>query len=363
MKLNFIFLLLMILSTSSYALEVDEKLTIRIIKTSESRKTVMINRGVEDGLVEGDHAKFIVTAGIAARGVCVRVSPSRSVWSLYRLVNADYIINDSVMTIKITPPVKITPDSSKTLVQEDVPSALSVDGAQLGIPLADGAQDLESLESTVPGLKSDLAALEGSEQVSSLVDRNLELFSFINISALSASTKEKNSDDTFNSSQSFHHIALGVEYYPLREREWYSRFSLVGSAGLMRENSQSYSGASVTNDIAEFSAGLNLHPTLMPSVVGEFIPYLHFSVHLGQLQSTIKGATTGVGSDTLEARGVSSGFSLGGGFKFYSFRGWGVRMQADYYFRQESYREDDLANQYNKKVSGPRLMVALGYRF
>src|SRR5690606_28898033 len=136
MKL-FLFLALLILN-SAHALEVDEKLTIRILRTSETRKTLMVNRGTEDGLVEGDHAKFITTAGIVARAVCIRVSPTRSVWSVYRLVNADFIVNDSVMSIKITPPVKITKDETKTLVQEDTPTTVATGGvAPIGVPLAD----------------------------------------------------------------------------------------------------------------------------------------------------------------------------------------------------------------------------------
>src|SRR5690606_30963845 len=94
-----------------------------------------------------DHARFIVTAGIVARAVCVKVSPTRSVWSVYRLVNADFLIRDSVMTLKITPPVKITKDESQALVREDVPSRASSDPTTLGIPLADGADDLSSGES------------------------------------------------------------------------------------------------------------------------------------------------------------------------------------------------------------------------
>ena len=111
------YLLLILISFSASALEVDEKLTVRILKTSESKKTIMINRGIEDGLAEGDHARFLVTAGIVARAVVVRVSPTRSVWSIYRLVNADFLVNDSVMTIKITPPVKVTKDESQMLVK------------------------------------------------------------------------------------------------------------------------------------------------------------------------------------------------------------------------------------------------------
>ncbi len=103
-------LFLMLLPVLSHALEVDEKLTVRIVKATDTRKTIMVNRGTEDGLIEGDHARFIVTAGIVARAVCVKVSPTRSVWSVYRLVNADFVVNDAVMTLKITPPVKITKD-------------------------------------------------------------------------------------------------------------------------------------------------------------------------------------------------------------------------------------------------------------
>jgi hypothetical protein len=127
--------LVIIFSMSAFALEVDEKLTVRVIRTSETRKTIMINRGTEDGLVEGDHAKFIVTAGIVARAVCVKVSPTRSVWSVYRLVNADFIVNDSVMSIKITPAVKVTKDETQALVQEDTPTRVSVGYFRLKRPL------------------------------------------------------------------------------------------------------------------------------------------------------------------------------------------------------------------------------------
>src|SRR5690606_14048951 len=130
--------LLVLFTFNAFALEVDEKLTARILKTSDTRKTVMVNRGIEDGLAEGDHAKFIVTAGIIARGVVAKVSPTRSVWAIYRLVNADYIVNDSVVTLKITPPVKLTKDESQSLIQEDVPSRVQItDPTKLGIPLAE----------------------------------------------------------------------------------------------------------------------------------------------------------------------------------------------------------------------------------
>lgn len=356
--------LVLALSTSAFALEVDEKLTVRIIRTSESRKTIMINRGTEDGLVEGDHAKFIVTAGIVARAVCVRVSPTRSVWSVYRLVNADFIVNDSVMSIKISPPVKITKDESKAIVQEDTPTSISSgDPSQLGIPLADGANDLDK-NAPLQDDAGDLRALEGSNEPSIIPEKNIEVFGILNISGLTASTKTEGNDDTFNNSQSYHHIGIGGELYPRKEREWYSHFSLIASANIMRNNSQGYNGASSTNDITEFSFGANWHPTKLPSATMTFIPYIHASFNIGSVKSTIKPGQEASGTiDEMGANGSTQGFSIGAGYKFYTSKGFGARILLDYYMRNENYEEDDNANQFTKTVGGPRFMIGLGYRF
>jgi len=357
MKMIWLFLFFPLLS---FALEVDEKLTIRILKTSESKKTVMVNRGTEDGLVEGDHAKFIVTAGIVARSVCVKVSPTRSVWSVYRLVNADFIVNDSVMTLKITPAVKITKDESQALVQEDTPSNVSGDPAKLGIPLAEGAQDLNLTDDKMSS--ADLKALEDSQTPLTIVEKNIEIYGVLNISGLTANSKTNVGDQSFNNSQSFHQIGLGVEYYPKNEREWFSSFSILGEFTIQKQDSQAYNGASATNDLNEFGVGLNWHPTKLPSLVNEFIPYLHAAINYGAVRSTYK-AGTNPGIPELSSSGATSGFSIGGGYKFFTHKGFGARFVADYYFRSEVYQEDDLANSHNKKVGGPRLLVALSYRF
>ncbi len=353
-------LLFLLIPVLALALEVDEKLTVRVVKVSESKKTLMINRGTEDGLVEGDHAKFIVTAGIVARAVCVKVSPTRSVWSVYRLVNADFIVNDSVMSIKISPPVKITKDETQAIVQEDTPSAVTGDPVTLGIPLADGAQDLaagsESLSNT------DLKALEESNIPSSIVEKSTEIYGFLNISGLSSNTKTDIGNQAFSNSQSFYHIGVGGEMYPQKEREWYSHFSVVGEFSIMRENSQGYNGASVTNELNEFGLGANWHPTKLPSLVNEFIPYLHLTFNVGTVKGTYKAGSNAGVLDSA-ANGSTSGFSVGGGYKFYTFKGFGARMLVDYYMRSEKYKADTVGDIFNKKVTGPRLMLAISYRF
>ena len=354
-------LLVFLIFQSAYALEVDEKLTVRLLKTSESKKTVMINRGTEDGLVEGDHAKFIVTSGIVARGVCVKVSPSRSVWSVYRLVNADFIVTDSVMSIKITPPVKVTKDETQSLVQEDTPTKVTADdAAPLGIPLAEGAQDIGKVQSG----DEDMKALEDQGPVI-ISEKNLEVFGMLNISGLSSNTKDDSGTNSFTHTQSYHHIGLGGELYAKREREWYSRFSLAGSVNLMRVSSQSYNGTGTLNDITEFEVGTNWHPTKLPSTTMQFIPFLHLGFGVGSAKSTYKsGSELGGQSVTASNNGMTQSFSVGFGYKYYIGNGLGMRAMADYYLRSESYKEDETTQiKWNKKVSGPRLMLGLSYRF
>jgi len=358
--MKIIFAFLWILSASAYALEVDEKLTVRILRTSESRKTVMINRGIEDGLAEGDHAKFIVTAGIVARGVAVKVSPTRSVWSIYRLVNSDFIVNDAVMSIKISPPVKITQDETKNLVQEDTPTKVSGESPkELGIPLAEGAEDLGT---EAADEASELKAMKNEDE-EIIPEKNREIFGIINISGLSAETSSDSGNDSFSNSQSYHHIGVGGEFYSQKEREWYSPFSLFASVNFMRLNNQSYNGSASTNDITEFSFGSNWHFSKLPSTTTDFIPFLQFAINLGSVKSTYEEGSENSSVDSLSSSGSTRGFSIGFGYKFFTQKGFGARVLLDYYARSEIYNEDDQLNKFTKDVRGPRLMLGLGYRF
>jgi len=125
------------LTLSANALEIDEKLTVRLLRLSASKKTVLLNRGLEDGLVVGDHAKFYLTTGVVARGVVQKVSPTRSIWSVYRIVDGDVIRTDQVLNIKISPPVKLTDDPSQSFIAQS-----TVLDQETGIPLAEGANDI-----------------------------------------------------------------------------------------------------------------------------------------------------------------------------------------------------------------------------
>lgn len=352
--MKYFLLLFLISSPSLYALEVDEKLTVRVLKSTDTRKTVMLNRGSEDGLVEGDHARFIVTAGIVARGMLVKVSPTRSIWSIYRLVNADFIVNDAVMTIKITPPVKITKDETQTIVEEDTPTNPVGSPNQLGIPLAEGAQDLSGAEGNMNIDETEVMALEDV----TIVEKNVEVFTLLNISGLAASTKSDVSEA--KSAYASHHIGIGAELYSQKERNWYSRFSLTGAFNVMRLNSQSYNGVSANNDTSEFEFGVNWHPGTMPSQTNRFIPYAHLAGMIGTTKSLYRDD---VADEERSASGSTNGISLGFGFKYYVRSGFGGRILFDYYQRAEKFNEDDAGQSFNRTVGGPRLLLGFSYRF
>lgn len=364
MHSKLIFILLAVFSLQAFALEIDEKLTVRVLKTSETRKTILINRGTEDGLTEGEHAKFYVTAGVVARATCVRISPTRSVWAVYRLVNADLIVNDAVMTLRTTPAVKITQDESKTLVKEDQPSQVGMgDPTALGIPLADGANDLNPEGSAAGAESAELKAmLEGAEPTS-IAERNKEVFLALMVSSLSSKTETDTGTNSFTGSQAFYNIMAGVELYPQREKEWYSRFSLVGSASLIKESSSSFQGSQSENNITELSAGVNWHPGDLPSKTNTWIPYLNVSANFSMISSSYTPGLENPTGDQVTANGNGTGFALGGGFKYYLAKGFGARVWADYYLRNETYKEDGTTPAFNKSVSGPRLFLSLAYRF
>ncbi len=230
----------------------------------------------------------------------------------------------------------------------------------MGIPLADGAQDIPAAGADTAG-QEDLKSLEDALP-SIIPEKNVEIFGILNISGLSASTKTESSE-TFSTSQAYHHIGLGGELYPQKEREWYSKFSLQASMNVMRLNSQAYNGSTSTNDVTEFSFGANWHPTKLPSQTMEFIPYLHLSLNMGSVKSVHKPGEELIGGPEQSGTGKTNGFSFGFGYKLYTPRGFGVRAIIDYYIRSERYDKDAGLDSFTKTVSGPRFMIGLGYRF
>lgn len=97
------------------ALKEDAKFIARILGVSDTKRTILVNRGRENGLKEELHAKISLPTEIIARAVIVKLSPSRSVWSVYRIFKKDKIEPQTVATFKIASAVRLTNDESKAL--------------------------------------------------------------------------------------------------------------------------------------------------------------------------------------------------------------------------------------------------------
>ena len=127
-----IFLLLATLySSTTFALAIDQKLQATILDVSNTKKTILINRGAEDKLALKDFAKISDTqTGLFARATLVKLAPHRSIWSIYKIYHEKLIFKGKQATFKIIAPVPLTSDKTRALKPKDEyiePSSTSED--------------------------------------------------------------------------------------------------------------------------------------------------------------------------------------------------------------------------------------------
>jgi hypothetical protein len=342
---------------NAFSLEIDEKLTLRIVNTSDSKKTILINRGIEDGLAKGDHAKFFVSIGVVARGVAIKVSPTRSVWSVYRIVNKEYLRDEQVLKLKITPAVKITKDESQMLVSDDSSFSVSKDPRDIGIALSDGADDLDKVE----GGKVQTNTEWINDESISLIHRNKEVFGMVHYSSSTEQTTPDNTSGKYSQTVTDLILKIGGEWYFKTETEWYSRFSFLSHFAMERKSIMAYQGSYVKEESSEFGFGTNLYLFSRPSVVHSLVPYLNYTLSLG---STNSSYTSGEGSTediSLDASVMTNSFAFG--FKYYTSEGFGVRAEMAYQLRGELFAKGQDNTSWVKTRVGPKMNFGLSYRF
>lgn len=380
-------------SSSLFGLDIDEKLTLRFLKVSSSQKTVLINRGGEDGLVVGDHAKFFITAGVVARGVVEKVSPTRSVWSLYRIVDPSEITQDKVLNLKISSPVKITDDPSKSLKEEPIPGgteAMSMgdevtsvnndqmDSSEKEVIITD--EDQNELRDVGINETKNKEALNNSKKKNSLAQKssNSEYYNEddtngVNaVPVMSSSFRKKTwdvvgsmnfnslwytSDDvTTSASPTGLDLGLALEKYFYNSNNFFKDFSLFG---FIHKTSMKSDGSLNTNDYFEYGLGLNYHFYNRAYNVNRIIGFGTFAIGAGSVSTeTVSTVSTTSASDT----GSNSFFSLGAGAKYLFNGGFGMRALVDFYSSSESRELEDLSTT-DTSLSGVRLQLGLSYRF
>lgn len=360
--------------TYAYALEIDEKLTLRFLKVSSTQKTVLINRGGEDGLVVGDHAKFFITAGVVARGVSEKVSPSRSVWSLYRIVDPTEIVQDKVLNLKIASPVKITEDPSKSLKEEAIPggeeklSISSDDSISSSNDVGNVESDADNDELRSLGNVSESnvkPTSRGGRQASVVANdipvyptsssKSWEVWGTTYFNSLSG-TKEsdaENSEATSVAASSFD-FSAGIEKYFVNYNNFFKELSLT----LFLHKNSVESGGEIKSktDYMEFGVGANYHFYNSAASVNRLIG--HGAVSFGKGTPTLESKLVS-GDSSVE--GSNTFFSGGVGIKYVLSNGFGMRGIIDYYSSSESFEYDSTTD--TRTLSGPRIQFGLSYRF
>lgn len=326
-------LLLLTMISSAFGLDVAEKLTVRFLKISDTKKTVTLNRGIEDGLAKGDHGKFFLTSGVIARGTVSQLSPSRSIWSLYQIIDKEQVVEDKVVSVKIISPLKITDDETKSISSSEG-KVISVSGDEL--------TDDEALE---------MGEIDESEKMS--IGQSFELWALVHLSSFSVygdsrvkqGTRLKLSDVA---------LSLGIEKYFKHDSDLLKDISVFIFYHHLDNKLASPKGDSLGNVAQEVGLGFNFHFFSPPLSYDKIVGFAQVAFGTGLVEDIINNA---------QYKGTSRFYSLGLGMKFYLAAGLGFRIIADYYYRNGDYALKGSNKSLVKRLDGFRFMLGLSYRF
>lgn len=380
-KKSTLLLMSIALSSSAHALEIDERLTLRLLNVSASQRTVLTNRGAEDGLVVGDHAKFFITAGVIARGVVEKVSPTRSVWSIYRIVDSNEMVKDKVLNIKISTPAKITDDPTKTLqekgvLEQGIDTTITSRGDDM-MGMSDESAELTEFDQTAespaqrtrskknvdPEIKklNDIPLSSSVTSYGSLSHRSWEVYATAYVNSFSGETTsdtEQSSYDSGDVKSSQMSFTLGVEKYFLNTSGFFRNVSLFGF--LNKKTIESGSDVYNKSDWLDYGLGVNYHFYNRPDDINALIGYGTASFGLGSVTDTSSVYVSG-SLQEQELSGSSNFFAVGVGMKYLMRNGVGLRAVLDYYTTSQ---EVTIAEEVvTTKLSGPRIQMGLSYRF
>lgn len=348
------------------ALEIDEKLTTRFLKVSRSKKTVLINRGLEDGLMVGDQAKFFLTSGVIARGEVVKASPTRSIWSIFLIVDGSGIHPDKVVNIKITAPLEVSADPSKSFYynsnRTDMKPGSEVMTMRGGAPAR--VQTMKNLSADDQRELGTMGNLNSEANDRSGVDttRTLETFALVQFSALST-TVDEGGNGNYNGGNSVIDFSVGMEKYFNAPNTFLGRVSFFALAHSGKYQTTSIQGSQVTSTVFEYGLGAFYHFGSSPLMYNKLISFVGGAIGIGNVSDDVQVLTSNSTSPSNTDTGTSSFISAAAGLKYYTRSGLGARIMIDYYQRSETYKVDASTDNYIKTVSGPRVLLGLAYRF
>ncbi|MCB9093531.1 MAG: hypothetical protein H6621_00560 [Halobacteriovoraceae bacterium] len=351
----FIALSVFLFSLNSFSLDVDSKLTVRILKSTRSKKTILINKGRDAGLVVEDHAKFYVTEGVVARAVLVETSKKRSVWSVYRVLNPDLLNANEVMNLKITPKAKLSKDPLAMITKDD--SSNSTYDDQIKDKKFSVYSDLVSKSDPAPISEAKIGTYEKEKDLS---EKSVETWILMAFQSYSSEVNS-GSSNIYSASEFLNNITGGLEFY-MGE----SSLSTFFYFQMMQESLLSYDGAITDSTLFEFGGGFNWYAFGSPHRSYTLTPYITLGAGIGKVTDTFAGGVRSTtAQDTTEASGNSMAAFIGGGLKYHINNGLGMRIIIDVYRRQDKF--DDVSfisgEEWERIRFGPRMLIGISYRF
>ncbi len=360
---------------NSLALEIDEKLTLRVLEVSSSKKTLLVNRGLEDGLVVGDHAKFFLTKGVIARGVVVKASPARSIWAVYRIISPDDILKNNVINIKISSAVKITDDKTKSIrglytADSDIgePSDINQgdkittsklagsDSDEVSALMKDGDMTEENTSiKDIPIGKSPIAKMGRSSH-------GLEIYSLLSLSSLAGTYSNESGD--FDAQSSSMNFSIGMEKYFPESTSFFRNISL--KAHYSMTNSSAGSGVNNITSITDMGGGVSYYFGNGPFVTNSLMFFADANFGISTVSLEVQDNVSSTASNTSGTlEGSGSFISVGLGTKYLMNNELGFIAKLDYYQGASSFdvevNNEVVSEEFS--LSGPRVMFGLSYRF
>lgn len=108
-------------SQQSQALDINDKLIVRILSSNPNHNIIVFNRGREDGIRKKDHMKITNELGFIARGICIKTGLITSHWKMYRIVHPERFssnVNYALHSMRLS---EIAPQYEKYLNDEKFP--------------------------------------------------------------------------------------------------------------------------------------------------------------------------------------------------------------------------------------------------
>ncbi|MBT7667944.1 MAG: hypothetical protein HN623_00085 [Bdellovibrionales bacterium] len=348
-------------------LPVDSKFIARIINLSGSRKSMLINRGLDHGLSINLHAKLSNQGQYFGRAAMIKAPPTRSVWYLYETKDSKPLYVDNIITIKIASAVKVTIDPDR--LPPSVPSLLPPSSLQqtssnetqrtaqrLNLKQTDGhdilppkrlsAEELDKLMLSKRRYFINMDSQNNSKgQGRGIFGTTSELWGQLALQVLSSSY-DNNQNSVNSGDNSSFELQLGYERLLNQQFSSWKDISLLATTTLNSQRLTVMNGSDLSTTSFEVGGGLNWHFNGNPLAFNQRIPFFATSYAWGITKSGDKS--------------ISSTFTIGLGLKLYSSQGHGIRLLLDYYYRTSS-----VSNQGSSRLltSGPRLHAGLSYRW